>query len=64
MRWNRNRPKVGDVRDIKYFAWSPVRIGTETRWLEYVITLQKYEDRDLGYAFSEHDWVDKEFLNR
>lgn len=34
------KPKIGDVRTKRFFAWFPVRINKETRWLETVIIRQ------------------------
>jgi hypothetical protein len=40
MRW-RDERKVGDKRLETWFAWFPVRINDETRWLETVRVLQR-----------------------
>lgn len=37
-------PKDGDVRYEVFFAWLPIRIGLETRWLERVSVKQIYND--------------------
>lgn len=42
MRFIKIYPKHGDYRIKKFFAWLPVTIGLETRWLEKVTIRQQY----------------------
>lgn len=35
-------PSHGDIRCKSYFAWLPVTIDLQTRWLEKVTVKQKY----------------------
>lgn len=35
-------PKHGDIRYKVFFAWLPITIGLETRWLERASVKQKY----------------------
>lgn len=34
-------PKLNDERTIRRFAWLPVTIGDERRWLEWIMLRQK-----------------------
>lgn len=37
MKWtSKPEPKVGDEKTVRFFAWLPIWIGNETRWLEMV----------------------------
>lgn len=43
MRWkDKPQPIVGDTRTRSWFALLPVKIGDETRWLEWVTVKDKY----------------------
>lgn len=35
-------PNFGELRMRRWFAMLPVKIGRETRWMEYVTVLQEY----------------------
>lgn len=62
MRWVKKYFGVGSTRVVKRFAWFPVTIGAETRWLETVYICQKYEwDRD---RLKEYRWVNQYFVER
>lgn len=52
-------PKHGDIRYKVFFAWLPVRIGLETRWLERVSVKQLFykSDHDRRCSF----WFNKAF---
>ena len=41
MRWRRKEPNVGDVRERKYFAWLPININGDVRWLETVHVMEE-----------------------
>lgn len=58
MRWS--KPKLGEVRERQYFAWFPVYVGRERKWLETVRVLQKWWP---CYNNSE-GWTNIEFLPR
>lgn len=70
MRWTRQpNPKVKDLRTIEFFAWLPVTIGLETRWLENVCVQQIYTE--VTYFTSDiydvHkttslEWVNLQFI--
>jgi hypothetical protein len=57
MRWY--RPQPGDFRVKTFFAWIPVMVETEARWLEQVIVRQRYVS-----GFSGSCWVTVEFIDR
>lgn len=54
-------PPNGALRQDSWFAWLPVTIDKETRWLEKVVVEFEYWE---GYgAFAEPMWLCKRFLN-
>lgn len=70
MRWKIvPEPKVGDRRIVSYFAWLPVGIGGEVRWLERVTIEQIYrrevriDDQGYGYVFECGGWVNLDFMD-
>lgn len=44
-------PEHKDRRQISYYAWFPVKIGKETRWLETVYIEQIYFKRKHEVPF-------------
>lgn len=55
--------KLGDKRIKKRWAWFPVYIYGETRWMEYVETEQEYREA-YDYEIGKYRrWVDIKFLN-
>ena len=54
MRWF--KPECGDERIITKFAWLPIRIANEVRWLETVHIRQVHAVR----YWHDHEFVDKE----
>ena len=56
----------GATRTSSYFAWWPVRIGDETRWLETVTVKEKY-CKDVDWIESSDvlfdAWVKIAFLS-
>ena len=57
-------PKHGDIRYKVFFAWLPITIGLETRWLEKVSIKQIYYDRLSCMNFNPtgwSKWENKEF---
>ena len=49
------KPEINTKRTRKWFAWLPVTIGRDTRWLETVHVKQIYIDYQNG-------WCNVEFL--
>lgn len=64
-----NKPYDGKTRIVNYFAWRPVTIDLETRWLERVNIMQKFKvyegkpprKNKLGILVTE-DWIDIKFI--
>lgn len=56
MRWT--NPKEGDIRIKKQFAFFPVRVKEEWRWLENVTIEQKY-----CWGLYGHSWFNTEFID-
>ena len=59
MRWATNvGPKIGDIRVRSWFAFFPVHIGNEVRWLERVTVREQYDGcRDYGQV-----WIRLQFV--
>lgn len=53
-------PEIGDVRVDRRFLWLPLKLGDETRWLEFAAIYQRYEETmELAqYGLECEDWVD------
>ena len=63
MRWILTRPPIiGDANIAKRFAWMPMRMGLEVRWLETVFILQEYKERT--WHVSGGIWVNIRFVDR
>lgn len=60
MRWNdlQNHPKDRAERVKTWFAFSPVKINNEIRWLEKVTIKQLYIFKIVGVS----QWINVEFL--
>lgn len=54
-------PDYGDERTITYFAWIPVSIGDEWRWLEFVTVRQIYRSTYPDYTLDGY-WDSVEFV--
>ena len=55
MRWKiKQKPKLGDKRIKKRFAWYPISVGKEIRWLEFVTIDYRYSSALSGV---EGKWV-------
>lgn len=54
------RPSEGERRTSTWFAFLPVTIGKETRWLEKVAVRQQWKD---GFIFEEKRWENLNFIN-
>jgi hypothetical protein len=73
MRWKakikkeKNKPNIGDTRNIKRFIWYPLLSSPKNEWvwLETAIIKQKYSWRSY-HSEKTHflDWVDIEVLPR
>lgn len=53
MRWTRKHPEVGETRVKQWFAFLPVEIDDDTRWLEWVTVKQRY-----GYMWYNDAFID------
>jgi len=62
-------PEIGSERILSCFAFMPITIGNECRWLENIKVLQKYElpcqCAACGFDISSltPSWVNIKFLN-
>jgi hypothetical protein len=54
-------PKPGQSRVVTKFAWFPIRVGTETRWLETVHLHQEYRMYFDMFDDPCYGWVNKSF---
>lgn len=55
-------PKHGDIRYNVFFAWLPITIGLETRWLERVSVKQEYiNNRNLRTFPLSSYWLNLAF---
>lgn len=56
--FKKHRPTIGDERVKIKFAWFPIKIDDEIRWLEYVTIRQRY----VG-IWGGSIWVNLEYIN-
>lgn len=64
MKFTHTSPKDGDIQIRKFFAWFPIRIQNETRWLEQVKIEQHYFDGGpLGLIYGGNQWCNDKFIN-
>ena len=62
MRWYKPRPiDRGTKRTIVKFAWLPVTISGETRWLERVAIRQEYVSDGCNGGYYYTGWSNIEF---
>jgi len=54
----KKKPKENDIRDRTFFAWLPVIVPLEIRWLERVTVRQRY-----WVSCSDSGWENMSFLN-
>lgn len=57
-------PNIGEVKYKVFFAWFPVTIGNETRWLERVsVKSVYYKIRVVGFVcvYNDYKWIIKSF---
>lgn len=51
---HKEKPKLGDKREIKRFAFLPVKIGDTTLFLEFYTVEQEYKDyRTAHFGFDD-----------
>lgn len=63
MRWKSKEPAHwGDYREITKFAWFPITLNSETRWLEKVTLHQTYE-RAGWLSLTEWYWKSHSFVD-
>lgn len=48
------KPFTGDQREVKRFAWYPMKINGYTYWLKWITIRQSYDTRHSGWC---NDWV-------
>jgi len=60
MKWN--HPKDGEKRIVKHFAFLPVRIKQESRWLETVYLLEEY--LSAPYTYTGGYWFQRKFCSQ
>ena len=67
MKWveKRRRPKTGGTRIIERFLFFPLTIGKETRWLERVRILERYDAYPLIlYPEYVSHWESVKFVDK
>lgn len=60
---DKNYPTVGDSKIVKLFALLPIKIGKETRWLEFVKINKIYKFHDHGIEDSYYKWDNINFVD-
>jgi hypothetical protein len=60
MRWKRPIYEVGESYVIRVFAWLPISLGEETRWLERCNIRARFRHTILG---SQSPWNYLEFVD-
>lgn len=56
MRWKTNKPKDGDERIVRCFAFLPTEVDTgETVWLEWLWAVETYHDGKYTVGFDT--WI-------
>lgn len=64
MKFNHGNKKVGDTRIKSWFAWFPVRLHGETRWMERVTVEQVcYGYSMMGEQGEPVGWMNKRFVD-
>lgn len=63
MKLSERNPPIGTVRVAKWFAWWPVDIYGEERWLETVYVTQKFQRGPFGYFWLNMNFVTEEIYN-
>jgi len=57
-----NEPRPGDIKTVNFFAWRPIRIGQDWRWLERVTV--EYRFRDGGVIDFRGYWFPVKFIDK
>ena len=65
MKWNIESPNAGDIKIKRKFAFFPIRIGYEVRWLEFVNIKYRYyasfyNAKLGGYMYDV--WIKERFI--
>ncbi len=55
-------PQDGAEREHTFYAWWPVTVGRETRWLEWVTARQIYGMNTDKFSLPR-EWISVEFLD-
>ncbi len=55
------RPLDGTRRQRRFFAFLPITIGSETRWLEFVTVEEEFREGQSPY--SDDEWRRKRFID-
>ena len=59
MKWI--KPNNNDIKIKRKFAWLPIEIGNEVRWLEWVTVRYRYGYNESISLFS---WIPVEFIDK
>lgn len=51
------RPKEGETREEKKFAWWPKKVGDKLIWLEKYIVVSKFTVRERVHAFQGYGFI-------
>ena len=63
MKWKVNRPKLGETRFVRKFAWFPTLVEDCKVWLETYETKEVYRGINSGweeyveFVHEDHTWV-------
>lgn len=57
------KPKPGDIRRCTWFAWTPVTVGLEWRWLERVTVEEVCKYRRKPHVGEIPYWVATKFVD-
>jgi hypothetical protein len=53
----KTKPKEGDTREEKEFAWWPKKVGDKLIWLEKYIIVSKFTVRERVHAFQGYGFL-------
>lgn len=48
------KPKAGDIKEYRRFAWWPIKVGDKLIWLEYYIVVCKFIIRERIHDFRQY----------
>jgi hypothetical protein len=64
MRWKKKTYTTGEIRIIKKFAWFPIKIKNEYRWLEYRwLEYCTVKQKNFTWFSGRCMWTNLEFLD-